>query len=148
MATSTSATSTGTVMHGTGATTGSTTTSMTTTRPLAPETLFISLSLCAGEFYFFCIALLIWPLHPPNIFPTSSILIDKSIYFFSSSDLISHKILSITFTVSIFRIANLTHGNFSSFCKKVAIETASTASTNKESIFTPNECRCIFGKIR
>ncbi len=58
----------------------------------------------------------------------------------SLNDFVFHNTPSITFTVSVFRMANLIHGNFSSFERNVAIETASIDSTNNASIFIPREC--------
>jgi hypothetical protein len=52
-----------------------------------------------------------------------------------STDFASHRTIKSIFNVSVFLIANLTHGCFSYRNKKVAIEIASITSTNKVSIF-------------
>ena len=55
--------------------------------------------------------------------------------FFIIRDFVSHKIISNIFRVSVFLIANLTHGCFSSRDRKLAIATASIISTKRLSIF-------------
>ena len=62
-----------------------------------------------GEFCFFS-----WPLHPPSILPISSIGRDKAIYFLSSIECVSQRIMRRTRRVSSLRIAVRTNGNFSS----------------------------------
>lgn len=94
-----------------------------------------SLIFMTGEFCFVSC-----PFHPPSILPTSSMFTDKAIYFLSSSDLVSQRTMSSILSVSVFRIAKRTHGCFSSFDKKVAIEIASIISTKIVSIFCPREC--------
>ncbi len=101
---------------------------------------------CAGEFCFrllFCNC----PLQPPSILPISSSFIDKAIYFLLSIDLASHNTIKSIFTVSVFRMASLTHGCFSSRGRKVAMEIASIISTKIVSIFWPSEYLCIFGRV-
>ena len=56
-----------------------------------------------GEF-----CLLSCPSQPPNIFPISSRGLDKAIYFLSSNDSVSHKIIKNTLSVSSFRMATFT----------------------------------------
>ena len=80
------------------------------------------------------------PLQPPSILPISSIFSERIIYFLLSNDLTSHKTIKSTLSVSVFLMASLTHGCFSSRDKKVAIEIASIISTKIVSIFSPNEC--------
>lgn len=87
------------------------------------------------------------PFHPPSIFPISSILSDKAMYFLSSNDFVSHSIIRSILTVSIFLMANRTYGCFSAGERKLAIETASILSTNKLSTRKPRECLCSFGSI-
>ena len=93
-----------------------------------------SLVFMTGEFCFKSC-----PLHPPSILPISSIFSDIAIYFLFSSDLASHNTIKSIFNVSVFRIASLTHGCFSSRDRKLAIEMASIISTNIVSIFSPRE---------
>ena len=101
-----------------------------------------SLAFTAGEFCFWSC-----PFQPPSIFPISSIFTDRAIYFLSSIDFASHSTIKSIFKVSIFLIANRTHGLFSSRDKKVAVEIASIISINKISIFCPREYLCILGKV-
>ena len=42
------------------------------------------------------------PLQPPSIFPTSSTLVERKIYFLLSNDLVSQRIIKNTLAVSIF----------------------------------------------
>jgi hypothetical protein len=60
------------------------------------------------------------PIHPPSILPTASNSSESIAYFFVSSDLVSHKIMSNTFAVSSLRIASRTHGSFSARTMNVA----------------------------
>ena len=80
------------------------------------------------------------PFQPPSIFPTSSILSDRVIYFLLSMDFVSHKTIKSIFVVSTFRIARRTYGCFSCGERKLAMEMASILSTNKLSILCPSEC--------
>ena len=93
-----------------------------------------------GEFCFVS-----WPFHPPSILPISSSITDRVIYFLSSKDFVSQRIMRSTRKVSAFLIANRTYGCFSSRDKKLAAEIASITSTNKVSIRWPRECLCVFG---
>ncbi len=81
------------------------------------------------------------PLQPPSIFPISVVLNESAMYFLSSRDLVSHKIIKSIFKVSVFRIAKATQGLFSSRDKKLAIAIPSMISTNKLSILNPSEYR-------
>jgi len=85
--------------------------------------------------------------HPPKSLPKFSIFSDKAINFLLSRLFISQRTISNTFKVSVFRIANFTQGNFFSFGKNPAVETASIISTNNLSIFAPSEYLWTFGKI-
>jgi len=96
----------------------------------------------AGEFCFVS-----WPFQPPSIFPNSSILRERSMYFLSSNDLVSQRIIKNILSTSVFLMANLTQSNFSSFDKNSATEIASIISINNLSIFTPSECLWTLGKI-
>ena len=58
------------------------------------------------------------PFQPPSILPISSIFSDRAMYLLSSKDFVSHRTIKSIFKVSVFRIANLTHGCFSSRDKK------------------------------
>ena len=80
------------------------------------------------------------PFHPPNIFPISSILIDKAIYFLVSKDLVSQRIIRRIFSKSVFFIAKPMKGSFLAGSKKLAVEIASSISINKLSIRWPREC--------
>lgn len=121
-----------TMVGGTGTTTGSTTTGMfSICLPRSQLSPFLP-HFGGGVFLNF-------PNQPPNILPISSKGSDKDMYFLSSNDPASQIIISKTFTVSIFLIANLMHGDLLSFGKNTAVLTASIASTNKSSIFTANE---------
>ena len=82
-----------------------------------------------GEFFLSC------PCQPPSILPTSSSLADKAAYLLFSKALLSHKTIKRILRVSIFCIARLTKGNFSSLIKKLAVAIASIASINNQSIF-------------
>ena len=96
----------------------------------------------AGEFCFASC-----PFQPPSILPISSTFTDKAIYFLLSRDFVSHRTISSILSVSVFRIANRTHGCFSSRERKLATATASMISTKKVSIFCPRECLWIFGSV-
>lgn len=139
-ATSTSVTSTGTATGGTGTPIGSTTTGTTTIPPRFPQLTLISHPASRGvEFLASC------PFQPPSILPTSSSTSESAIYFFVSSDLVSHRIMQSSFNVSTFLVARRTYGIFSSFDKNAAAEIASMISMNKMSILAPSECRWSFG---
>ena len=88
----------------------------------------------AGEFCFAS-----WPFQPPRIRPTSSNWLESAIYFLLFSDLVSHNISKSSLSVSILRMANCTDGIFSCRGRNTAVTTASSTSTNNESIRTPNE---------
>lgn len=83
-----------------------------------------------GEFCFVS-----WPFQPPSIRPISLSFSDKARYFLSSSDLVSHKIKRNTLLVSVFLIAILMKGSFSSRIRKEALEIASMISDSRLSIF-------------
>lgn len=95
---------------------------------------YFSLDFISGEFCFVSC-----PFHPPSILPTSSSFSERCIYFLSSKDFVSHKIIRRTFMVSVFRIARRTHGCFSVLSKNVATEIASIISTKSVSILIPSE---------
>lgn len=82
-----------------------------------------------GEFFVSC------PCQPPNIRPTSSSLADNATYLLFSRDLLSHNTSKRILRVSIFCIARLTNGSFSSLIKKLAVAIASIASMKSQSIF-------------
>lgn len=98
------------------------------------NSLHFSPNFVLGEFCFN-----ICPLQPPSILPISSSGKDRAIYFLLSKDLVSHKIIKRTLAVSTFRMANRTHGCFSSLARKLAAAMASIASINSVSIFWPSE---------
>ena len=54
------------------------------------------------------------PLHPPSIFPISSIGKDSAIYFVSSIECVSQRIIRRMRSVSSFRMETRMNGNFSS----------------------------------
>lgn len=85
------------------------------------------------------------PYQPPSIFPASSIPDDSVRYFLSSIEPVSHKIISNTFAVSVFRVARRIHGNFSSFDRNIAVTEASMASMNSLSMRLPSEYFWDFG---
>jgi hypothetical protein len=87
------------------------------------------------------------PFQPPSILPISSNGTDRAIYFLSSNDFVSHKTIKSILRVSVFLIANLIQGCFSSRERKVAIAIASIISTKIVSIFCPKENLCILGKV-
>ena len=114
------------------------------------NSLHFSLGFALGEFCFnwvCCNCLKIWPFQPPSILPISSILSESAIYLLSFSDLVSHKTISKTFNVSVFLIANLTQGCFSSLLRKLAMAIPSIISINRLSIFWPKEWRWVLGRI-
>lgn len=135
MATSTFAICTGTETSGFGTTTGSTMTGTTTTPRRLSQISHFSPVLVTGEFCF-CIC----PFQPPNIFPISSSLVERYMYFVSSNDFVSHKTMSSIFNVSSFLIEKLIQGSFSILLRKLAIDIPSIISTNRESIFCPSVC--------
>lgn len=79
-------------------------------------------------FFFSC------PCQPPSMRPISSVFTERARYFLVSSDLLSQRIISRTFRVSIFLIANLIYGSFSSGERKTAVVTYSRVSTKSVSI--------------
>ena len=81
------------------------------------------------------------PCHPPSILPASSSFSDSAIYFFASSDFVSHRIMSSTWRVSVLRMASRTNGSFSSRPRNAALASASIASMNNRLIFPPSEYR-------
>ena len=89
----------------------------------------------------------ICPCHPPRFLPISSIFTDSAIYFLSSIDPVSQRIIKSICNVSTFRIAKRIYGCFSVGERKLAMETASILSINKLSIRRPKECLCNLGKI-
>lgn len=95
-----------------------------------------------GEFCFWSC-----PLHPPNIFPISSIGTESAMYFLSSSDFVSHRTIISIFRASNFLIASRTYGSFSCRDRKLACVVASMTSTQRVSIRAPRVCRCVFGSI-
>ncbi len=98
--------------------------------------------LCSGEF-----CLTSCPFHPPSILPTSSSGIERAMYFFVSSDLVSQRMSKNIFSVSSLRIARRTHGCFSVFERKLALATASINATNSASTVPPSVCRWVFGMV-
>ena len=114
-------------------------TTMVVSRSLSRNSLHFSPYLL-GEFCFVS-----WPFHPPSIFPTSSSITERVIYFLSSKDFVSQRIIKSIRKVSAFLIASRTYGCFSSRDKKLAADIASITSTNKVSIRWPRECLCVFG---
>ncbi len=106
------------------------------------NSLHFSPALPVGEF-----CLISCPLQPPSILPISFKLFERLIYFLSSSDLVSQRIMRNTLIVSTFLSAKRTYGSFSCRERKAAVTMASTASTKIVSIRCPNECRCVFGSI-
>lgn len=139
--------STRTVMTMVGGSTRTTTTPTTGgivrtgSRSSSRNSLHFSPVLTTGEFCFMSC-----PFQPPNIFPASSSLSDRAIYFLSSKDLVSHRIIRSTCRVSIFLIASLTYGCFSVRERKLAADIASMISINNVSIRWPREWRWILGK--
>ncbi len=131
-----------TVNGSTRTTTSRTRTGTTTTvsRSSSRKSLHFSFGFMPREFCF-----VIWPFQPPSILPISSILIDSELYFLSSSELFSHRIMSKIFTVSTFRIANFICVCFSSGVRKIAAATASIISTQRLSMRWPNVNRWIRG---
>ena len=139
-ATSTSRTSTRTATRWSRTGTTSTTIGTTTTRLSAMQLAHFSPTFLVGEFCFESC-----PDQPPRFRPISSSLIERSIYFLSSSDFDSHIIMTSSFKASSLRIASFTYGCFSCGKRKLAAAMASIISTNNESILAPNECLCAFG---
>lgn len=82
-----------------------------------------------GEFCFISC-----PFHPPRLRPISSSFIDSAIYFLLSNDFDSQRIISNILSVSSFRIARRTYGDFSCGDRKLAAAIASIISINNESI--------------
>lgn len=117
----------------TGLTTSGTT--MTASRSSSRRSLHFFSGLATREVLFCCNCLKICPFQPPSILPISSKGKDSAAYFLLSSDLASHSTISKILRVSVFLIANLTHGCFSSLLKKLAIEMASMISIHKLSTF-------------
>ncbi len=138
-ATSTSRISTRTAARLSSTGTGWTTTGMATTRLSVTQLAHFSSAL-AGEF-----CLVSCPLQPPKFLPISSRLTDNAIYFLSSSDFVSQRIMSSTLSASSLRMARRTYGCFSWGDKKLAAAMASIASTNNESMRKPNEYLSCFG---
>lgn len=87
-----------------------------------------------------------WPFQPPRSLPTPSNFIESAIYFLSSSDFVSHRIISNIFSASSFFMDRRTYGCFSCGDKKPAAATDSMISTNKVSILYPKEFLLNFGK--
>lgn len=104
------------------------------------------LSYFLGEFCFASCAV-ICPLQPPSILPISSIFVEMKIYFLSFNESTSQRIRRKTAMVFTFLIANLIHGNFSSFGKNPAMAKASIVSENRLSTFCPKEYLCIRGIV-
>lgn len=134
MAIVTSCICTGTMASGTGTTTGLTMIGMPTILPLFSQLFSFLSHYVLGEFCFVSC-----PFQPPSILPTSSSGAERAIYFLSSSDFVSHKIISKIFTVSVFLIASRTYGCFSSRFRNPASEIDSIISINKISIRSPSE---------
>lgn len=65
--------------------------------------LHFSLGFTSGEFCFMSC-----PFQPPNIFPISSIFMERAIYFLLSRDFVSQSTIRSTFNVSNFLIATRT----------------------------------------
>lgn len=68
-------------------------------------------------------------------------------YFLSSRDFVSQRIIKKIFNVSTFRIASRTYGAFSSRERKAAIAADSMASAKRLSTLLPREYRCVFGSV-
>ncbi|MEN9621636.1 MAG: hypothetical protein RLZZ67_70 [Candidatus Parcubacteria bacterium] len=119
--------------------TGLTTIGTATIQLSATQLAHFSLAL-AGEF-----CLTSCPLHPPRFRPISSSFTESSIYFLSSRDLTSQRIMSKTLSASSLRMARRTYGYFSWDDRKLAAAIASIASINKESMRYPNEYLSCFG---
>jgi len=126
--TSTSRISTRTTARLSSTGTGSTTTGTATTRVSATQIAHFS-PVFMGEFCFISC-----PFHPPRLRPISSSLTDSAIYFLSSNDFDSQRIMSNILSVSSFRIARRTYGDFSCGDRKLAAAIASIISINNESI--------------
>lgn len=93
----------------------------------------------------FCFKFCNWLCQPPSILPTSFSFSERRIYFLSSIDFVSQRIIRNILSVSVFLIANLIQGNFSCSCKNPDVVVASIASTKRLSIFCPKEYLWVFG---
>lgn len=140
MATSMFVVSIGMVPSGTGTTTGLITTSIPIIRASSQLSLFLLYFLIEE----FC--LMVCPNQPPSIRPISSIFSDIAKYFLLSIDLVSQRIRSSSFNVSIFLIATLMYKAFSSLFTYKALEVISIISIKILSILRPRLKRYSFGK--
>lgn len=87
--------------------------------------------------YFGGICFSVCPSHPPSIRPISSNLVEMSIYFFVSIDLVSQSICNSNFRVSSLRMARRRYGGLSDLGRKAAADIASIVSIHNMSILTP-----------